>query len=804
MKHNCIAILCWLILTTAFAQQSSSNWILKGQLVDSISRAPLQFAAVGLKTEPGAAIIKGAISEADGSFVFPDLKEKNYHLNISLLGYQAKEFLVSNSSPMLDLGLIFLSSSSTNLQEISITASKPLIRQEIDRLSYDVQADPESKAQTALEMLRKVPLLSIDGDDNIQLQGSSSYRIFINGKPSALMATNAKDALRVMPAGSIQRIEVITTPPAKYDSEGLAGIINIVLNKKVGDGYNASLLSRYNFPFGPSFTLSGTAKQGKWGFSGSLSRNLNNETTIRTKNFRETYDPASIFAQNGSATSHGNSWFATGELSFELDSLNLFTASGNLSNSHFYQTDLRQTQFSSSNPDILPQTYLLRSDNQFPWQATDFSFNYQRGFKGNAQRLLTFSYRFSHWLSNQSTETVALEKLNYKFPDNNQWSDAGAKESTYQLDYVHPFKKITVEAGAKAILRQNSSISTAENLILSGNELGYVLDPTRVNDFDYQQDVLSLYNSYNWKMGQMSVKAGVRAEQTLIDANFKTTETGVARTYTNLTPSISVMRNLKNKQSLTLGLSSRVERPGINLLNPFVDKSNPQLIVTGNPDLKAVQSYQAELSYVKNGKGTLNVRSSYQFTRGGVSGVVSILSDTLSQTRYENIGKNSMLRLTVNGNYPLGKFSLNFNTGAFYVWISGPYNGQFYRNHGIRTNSFANLSYRPKQDWTFGFNVGFNRRYITLQGSSDDFYYSSFSVVKTFLDKKLSLTAVVNNPNKKFNSFTQYAQSPDFFQSTTRNSYYRTFTLAASYKFGKLTNNIKKNKRGITNDDVTN
>lgn len=802
MRHTYLTLLCWLTLTIGLAQQSSSNWILKGQLVDSISRAPIQFATLVLKTEAGAATVKGVISEADGSFVLPDLKEKKYRLSVSLLGYQNKELIVSNSST--DLGVISLSSSATNLQEISITASKSLIRQEIDRINYDVQADPESKAQTALEMLRKVPLLSIDGDDNIQLQGSSSYRVFINGKPSALMATNAKDALRAMPAGSIQRVEVITTPPAKYDSEGLAGIINIVLNKKVGDGYNANLSSRYNFPFGPSFNLSGTAKQAKWGFSGSLSRNLNNETTIQTQNFRQTYNPASLFAQNGSATSQGNSWFGSAELSFELDSLNLFTASGNGSNSHFYQTDLRQTQFSSSSPAIVPQAYLLRGDNEFPWQATDFSLNYQRGFKDNAQHLLTFSYRFSHWLSRQATETVALEKLNYKFPDNKQWSNAGAKEHTYQVDYVHPFKKITLEAGAKAILRQNSSITSAENLILMENELSYVLDPTRVNDFDYQQDVLSLYNSYSWKSGEVAVKAGIRAEQTLVDAHFKTTETGVARTYTNFTPSISVMHNLKNKQSLTLGLSSRVERPGINLLNPFVDKSNPQLIATGNPDLKAVQSYQAELSYVKNGKGSLNLRTSYQFTSGGISGVVSILSDTLSQTRYENIGKNSILRLGINGNYPLGKLSLNFNTGAFYVWISGPYNGQFYRNHGIRTNSFANLSYRPGKDWTLGFNAGFNRRYITLQGSSDDFYYSSFSAVKTFLDKKLSVTAIISNPNKKFNSFTQYAQSPDFYQSTTRNSYYRTFTLAASYKFGKLSTNIKKNKRGISNDDVTN
>lgn len=792
------------LLNNLYAQEKTGRSV-KGILIDSLSGIPVSYGTVRIQPETSSAS-RSATANKDGYFEIHDLSQKPSVVIISSSGYTPRELNIQvwPGTQITDLGKILLSPQTRDLKGVVVTGNKPLVKQEIDRLSYDVQADPESKAQTVMELLRKVPLISVDGDDNIQLQGSTGYRIFINGKPSPMMASNVKDALRAMPAANVQKIEVITTPPAKYDSEGLAGIINIILNKRTDNGYNATVSARHSLPFGSVFNVTSAAKQGKWGLTFSAARGLSNEMTITSSNLRKTYAPASLFEQSVQSTSDGSSWFGNAELSFEADSLNLFTINGYTSSSRSWQSDLRNTTFTTESAGGQRQVYQLQSDMVYPWHSEDIGINYQRGFKKNAQQLLTFSYRYNSSINNQFVNTAAKEKQHYELPDNKQQNATRAKEHTLQLDYVHPFKSVTMEAGVKAIIRNNSSLSEVQYLLISGTDSVYTEDPSRANDFQYLQDVLSVYNTYNWVQGAYTIKAGARMEHTLIDASFRTTNTALHRQYSNFTPSVSVMRNLKNKQSLTFGFSSRIERPGISLLNPFTDKSNPQIQTTGNPDLKAVQSYQGEISYLRTGKGTLNIRTSYLYSSGNITSVVRILSDSTSETTYDNIGKNAILRLGINGNYPLGKFSLNFNTGAFYVWVSGPYNGRFYRNKGIRTNSFANITYRPGNNWTVGLNAGYNRRYITLQGSSDDYAYYSVSGSRSFLDKRLSLTIILNNFGKRNYTFTQYSSTPDFYQSNTRNGFYRNSVLSVSYKFGKLSGSIKKNKRGISNDDVNN
>jgi outer membrane receptor for ferrienterochelin and colicin len=181
------------------------------------------------------------------------------------MGYKTKTIDINGATAAVELGRMLLSPSNNQLKEVSIVAAKPLMKQEVDRISYDVQADPESKALTALDMMRKVPMLSVDASDNIKLKGSGNYKILLNGKESALMAQNPSDILKAMPGTNIVKIEVITTPPAKYDAEGLAGIINIITQKKGDQGYNGSINSRYNTVWGENINLNATVKQGKFG-----------------------------------------------------------------------------------------------------------------------------------------------------------------------------------------------------------------------------------------------------------------------------------------------------------------------------------------------------------------------------------------------------------------------------------------------------------------------------------------------------------------------------------------------------------
>jgi len=799
MKRLILTAICGCITFFAFAQATATGTI-KGVVTDSATQKPLSYITLSLK-DTLQQTIKSGLTKTDGTFELSQLPTKNYKLILVAIGYQTKTIaLPSFNSKVMDLGNIKLVASSSELKAVGVTAARPLVKQEIDRLSYDVQADPDSKALTAMDMMRRVPLLTVDGDDNVQLQGSGSYRIFINGKPSALLASSPKDVLRTMPASTIQKIEVITTPPSKYDSEGLAGIINIITFKTTANGYNGTVSTRYSFPYGPSLSGTGTVKSNKFGASAFFGIGRQTTTRVTAENFRQTFNPMqpgtvnSLFRQQVGMANGGNYAYGGSEMSYEIDTLNLLTANINYSLGKFQQDYTRNTQFNSG---ATNQSYLLLSNGGNNWEGIDAGINYQLGFKRTKEQLLTLSYRYSYYLNGQHTAISAVNRVNYNNPNYDQQNDAGAREHTFQLDYVHPVKQLTIEGGTKAILRSNFSEASGRQLLAQG----YTDDPTRRNDFDYSQDVYSIYNSYQLKTTKWTFKAGARLEHTRINANFITNNTPLVMNYTNAVPSLSAMRTLPNNQSLTFGYTTRLERPYIQQLNPFIDRTNVQYISTGNPNLRPVTSQLVEITHTKTGKGTLSNKLSYMYTGNSIVPVLSVVNDT-SRNTYANAGNVKILRWNVSGNYALtNKLNLNFNSGLFYVWVNGPYNGRFYSNQGIRTNTFANVTFKPTNTWTLGASGGYNRRYILLQGSSNDYVYSSISASKTILNKKATITLVANNPYQNKYAFTQFSDTPDFYQSNTSNQIYRTFNISFSYKFGRLSSDIKKNQRNINNDD---
>ena len=802
MKKLLLTAICGCITTFALSQTITGT--IKGSVTDSATQKALSYITLSLKDSLLQQTLKSGLTKPNGTFELNQLPLKAYRLVVIAVGYQSKTIVIptfnTDAHPIVNLGNITLAPSSSQLKEVGITASRPLVKQEIDRLSYDVQADPDSKALTAMDMLRRVPLLTVDGDDNIQLQGSGSYRIFINGKPSALLASSPKDVLRTMPANTIQKIEVITTPPSKYDSEGLAGIINIITFKTTANGYNGTLNTRYNRPYGPSLSGTGTVKSNKFGSSAFFGLGRQQTTRVTAENFRQTFNPlqletvTSVFKQQVGFANGGNYGYGGGEMSYEIDSLNLLTGNVNYSVGKFDQEYSRNTQFNSA---ATNQAYLLLSNGGYNWEGLDAGINYQLGFKRKKEQLLTLSYRYSYYSNGQQANILAVNRVNFNNPDYNQQNDAGAREHTFQLDYVHPVKQLTIEGGTKAILRNNFSTASGQLLLPQG----YTDDPTRRNDFDYHQDVYSVYNSYQLKASKWTFKAGVRLEHTRIDANFITNNTPLKMNYTNAVPLVSAMRTLPNNQSLTFGYTTRLERPYIQQLNPFIDRTNVQYISTGNPNLRPVTSQLIELTHTKSGKGTLSNKLSYMYTGNSIVPVLSVVNDT-STNSYANASNVKILRWNISGNYPVTKkLNVNFNSGLFYVWVKGPYNNRFYSNQGIRTNTFANVTFKPTDTWTLGASGGYNRRYILLQGSSNDYVYSSISTSKTFLNKKATITAVVNNPYQKNFAFIQYSDTPDFYQSNTSNQIYRTFSVSLSYKFGRLSSDIKKNQRNINNDD---
>lgn len=801
MKHF-LLFFALLLIDALPASAQNNNLKINGVVIDSAEHKPLEFVTVALKYPDGIKTLKSALTNDKGIFQLnvPEASGKPWRLVISYVGYPTKSINISGDSTAINLGNIALAGATSQLKTVSVVATKALVKQEIDRISYDVQADPQSKALTAMDMMRRVPLLTVDGDDNIQLQGSGDYRIFINGKPSALLTNNPKDVLRTMPANIILRIEVITNPPAKYDSEGLAGIINIITTKKTDDGYSGTLTSRYSYPWGPNVNATATAKQDKFGISGYAS--VGNQPVVSTGqgNILQTFGAKpSVLSQQGNGSNGGKYLSSSMELSYTIDTLHLLTASSSFNTGRFIQNYDRSSVFymPGSSPS---QSYLLLNAGGNRWEGADASLNYEAGFRHQKGRLLTASYRYAYYSNNQYNNTATQQRFNYDQPDNNQQNEAASKEQTIQVDYTHPLKKLTIEAGAKTILRDNTSNSSGQ--YYKSATAGFVNDTSRINNFDYRQDVYSLYNSYALKLSKWAFQGGVRAERTTVNADFASNKASLTMDYTNVVPTLSIMKSLKNNGSITFGITNRLQRPGIQQLNPFVDRTNPQVITTGNPQLRPVISHLFELSYTKSGTGSLTTRVSYMYTNNNIEQVTKIVADTLSVTSFENVGHNKMARFNISGNYPLtAKWNINFNSVLFYVWTSGTFNGIFYSNKGPRTNTFANTTYKLDKGWLLGMSGGYNRRYITLQGSSNDYYYYSLSLTKSI--HNFTLTGVLNNPLHTNYLFKLYNKTDDFYQSNSRNMIYRTYSFSLSYKFGGLNSSIKKNKHGINNDDTT-
>ena len=805
MKKILLAIFCCSLSILASAQTSAPTITIKGSVIDSVSKQPIGYVTVALEDAKSKTTVRSNLTKDDGTFQLKG-PAGNYILALVSVGYKDKVLPLATQGDVIDMGKIVLQSSSNKLGEVSITAAKPLMKQEVDRISYDVAADPEGKSITALDMMRKVPLITVDASDNIQLKGSSNYKILINGKESALMAKSPSDVLRSMPATNILKIEVITTPPAKYDAEGLAGIINIITVKNADQGYNFGINTRYNTLWGPGVNLNATVKEGKFGFSGYAGLGRQNRTTNGFSNTQTFFADHSVLSEYGSAYYNSNYKYFSGEFSYEIDSLNLLTAELDFNNGHADNGEGSNTRTALSES-ILQQFYNTNSSISKN-TGVDASINYQLGFRKSKDQLLTLSYQYSYSPDNEYNQNLFSDTINYHQPSFRQYNNSGERDQTVQVDYAQPFKKFSLEAGAKGIFRDNFSNYNVDTLV-SGQNTQYLQNPAQTNNFNYHQDVYSLYNSYQVKLTDWTGKAGLRLEETTENADFSSVGSTINTSYTNLIPSVSIQRQFKTS-SINFGFTERIQRPYIGQLNPFVDRSDPQFISSGNPKLKPELDHVFELNYSHFSKGSINTGFSYSFSNNSIQNVTSLQAenlggklDTVTYSTYQNLGSNRTLGYNVNANIPITKeLSINLNGLLNKVWLQGFYNGTPYKNSGYTGNLFSSIGYKFATGYRLGVNTGYFSGDVTLQGKASYFIFNSYVISKEFLKKNASISLVANNPWSTYWHGSSSTTTPDFAQLNTNERSYRNFAIRLSYKFGRLNSDIKKNEHGINNDDT--
>jgi len=805
MKKLLLLVFCCYLSATVVAQSPLPTLTIKGTVIDSTTNQPVGYATVALEDAKTQASVKSMLTKDDGSFELKATTGKPYTLVIIFIGYLNKVIRVTGADANVSLGKVFLRQSSNQLKEVAVTAVKPLMEQEVDRIAYNVSADPEAKSITALDMMRKVPLLTVDANDNIQLKGSGNYKILVNGKESALFAHSPADVLRSMPATNIVKIEVITTPPAKYDAEGLAGIINIITTKNADQGYNVNVNTRYNTVWGPGVNLNPTIKEGKFGFSGYMGIGRQNSVNNPYHDSETFLADNSVLNQTVNQIGGGNYKYFSGEFSYEIDSLNLLTASIDYNSNNNTQDVTGPTQTILNNN--ITQQYYQTSPTTNNSSGVDAAINYQLGFKKSKDQLLTLSYQYNSSPGTVTNANMFTDTIKYPFPNYRQYNSSGNRTQTVQVDYAQPFKYISLEAGVKGIFRNNYSNFNEDTLDNKTNT--YELNPDLTNDFNYHEDVYSAYNSYQLKLDKWTGKAGLRLEETTINANFAAGNPPINTNYSNLIPSVYLQRQFTGS-SLSFGFTQRIQRPDITQLNPYVDSSDPQFVNVGNPNLKPELNNVFELNYSRFSTGSINTGLSYSFSNNSIQNVSSTGTEVIdgttqnvTYTTYENLGSNRTLGLSMNVNYPITK-KLQFVVNGLLnrVWLAGYYDGTLYHNSGYFSNIFTNIGYKFDDGYRIGVNTGFFTGQVTLQGKSNDFIFNQYVLSKDFLSKKASISFVANNPWSKYWDHTTTTSTPDFYQVSNFEGIYRTFAIRLNYKFGKLNSDIKKNQHGIDNDDT--
>lgn len=788
----------------ATAQQTTIHHSISGTVLDSASHQPLEMVTVQLldaKRKP----VKTVLTQAGGHFKLKDLPDTVYLLQVTATGFRVASRTVGLQQAELKLEPVWLQAASAGLKEVVVTA-RPLVKKLIDGISYDLQADPESNSSSVLEMMRKIPFLSVDAGNNVLLKGNGNYKIFINGKPSSLMERNPQEVLRSMPASSIQRIEVITAPSAKYDAEGFAGIINIITNKKAADSYNGSWNLNERFPAGgPGTGGSLSVRQGRLGLSayagGSLQRTPS--TTNRLER-SATGDDAGVLLQQGTRRSHNRNGYLGTELSWDVDSLRLVSMQFNLNGSRYTGVSTLQSQLSGKEY-ALQQAYDLLTNSRNNGSGIDAAVNFQQGFKKDKNRLLTFSYRYFRYNSVQNDQLGFSGKVNYTQPDYRQRNDAGANEHTFQVDYVHPFKKLTMEAGVKGIARSNES--DYGYLSFNSSTGWFEPDSSMGNRFNNHQYIFSAYNSWLYSKGKWDVRAGLRAEQTFTSVDFISTATKVKQQYFNIIPSFVISRKLGNNSSLNMDFTQRIKRPGINRLNPFVDRSNPSEESSGNPNLKAVLNNRIQAGYSRWGKLSLNLSVDYNIVNKLDLKLTSFDSAAkITRSTYANTGKARAGDFSININYQLNqRINMGVNSTLTYVVIDGYINGNLVKQHWWLYSANYFMGYKLNKGWRLNMNASLTGpNPAALQSMTNKMLYTSVSVNKELVKGKLNCSAFINNPFTRYRHNKVNTTGPGFVQYTDEQQYFRSFGCSLNYHFGKLKNGVKKSSRQIRNDDVSN
>jgi ferric enterobactin receptor len=795
--------------------QATNPGKITGKVVDATTKAPVDYATVSVFKQGSTSPFNGASTDPKGNFKIDNLPTGDYKLTIDFLGYKTQTIdhvIISDAVKSVSLGDVLLSPMQSQLKEVTITAQAPSVETKIDKLVYNPGNDLSAQGGTATDILKKVPMVSVDIDGNVELMGNANIRFLINGKPSSIFGASLADALQSIPASQIKNIEVITSPGAKYDAEGTGGIINIVLKDSKIQGVNGVV----NLSGGSRFengSLNLNARKGNFGvnifFGGNeqlntptitdLNRTSNSSTTVTQLN----QQGLNNFKRHGYQSGISFNW--------DISKKDQLTAAFNFNhfgNSGYGSTNQNQTSLVTASNSTIDTLSINNQTSRFSAYSADWSLAYKKTFNKKDQELDVLYH--SSFGSNTNYYTQQQDYTNVVYPSsgsigNNPGTD---KETDVSVDYTQPVTdNFTIETGGKITIEDLSNTVTTDTL---GNGI-YSPNEFQSYAFEYKRNIYAYYLSVNGSVFHnfLDFKGGLRYEYTAATTHTSDSSKIDIPSYGILAPSFTLSHKLDKTQTIKLSYTYRLERPDYRGLNPFYNISDPHNISTGDPLLKPELGHNFELGYNKSfDKGSsiyiaaayrYNTNDIQQFTT--VDSVLIIGNQTyrnVALTQQYNLGKEVNEGINLYGSVPLtGKLSLRSNM-FFAERIS--YNPGFASTEGFIYRINLNAGYDFGNDFLGEVFGNYRSSQRTIQGSNPAFYFYNLAARKQFMKKKMSVGITAANPFNKYVYLDATTYGSDFYMSSTRKIPLQSFGITWSYKFGKL--EFKKDKEPRDNNAV--
>lgn len=805
-----LLLLCFFLSLCSIiqGQQVSGKGKISGKVIDSLSGKPVDFASIGLLGSDNKEI-NGTTSDEKGNFVIDGVAFGTYKIVVYFIGYKntvRPNIVVSKNNPSVLLGNLHLVSVQTTLAEVTVEAKTEIVENKIDKIVYNAANDVTSQGGAAIDILRKVPQVTVDADGNVELQGNPNIRFLINGKPSSIFGNSLADALASIPANQIKSIEAITSPGARYDAQGTGGIINIVLkdNKVRGINGNVNLTAGTRFETG---SVNLNLRNNNFGvnafFSGNaqlLSRTPNSQDrhSVDTASKTTTHllqDGYTDFQRHGYRTGLGFDWSIN-----KQNNLNGSIAYNDFANKSVGRINQQQSILDYSTSSQQDINGYRNSDNHSSVTSVDANLSYRKKFKKEGQEL-SADYVVSYGTPNSGyvqTQSLAGSSFPYNgISSNNPGTD---NSHNISVDYVHPVNEdLVFETGVKTV-QQHITSKTNVSFLNTQSDL-YETDPLQSYQLKYDMGIYAAYFSSSFKLFKwLNVRAGGRFEHTDLKIDFPGAH---IPSYNIVVPSLILSHKFKQEQTLKLAYTRRVERPEYMDLNPFLNISDPHNITTGNPNLKPELGDNTELSYSKNLKngGNISVTLAERINSQDLKPITTFYpAYVVNDSAYTNVSvttrKNSGIEYNsgciISGSLPItSRLNLRSNILVFHRYmVSNLYVGNV--NMGMRYRLNLNMSYQLPKDLILEVFGNYNSAAKNIQGMNPQSVTYTIAFRKQFWNRKASFGLTATNPfNKYIRQVTTISRS-DYDSYVVRELPYRSFGISFSYKFGKM--EFKKSK----------